>query len=169
MLISIPVQELTCEKAKVKTFIRQLQFKRVKLSLLRSCGKVMFLHLSVILFTGVSAIPPRQTPPTPPCAVHAGVRSTGGRYWNAILFLFQIAENYVGYYLKVLKGGKQLPEKQLILGIIMSFVVTEYMLLSHDRVELLCHSLLLEPNDEKQVCCGWNQLLEVHFSQQMKE
>ena len=93
----------------------------------RSCGKVMFLHLSVILSTGwVSAIPSGQTPPwahppgthtlgthspgkqppaqcmlgytttlpsacwdTPPCPVHAGIRSTSGRYasyWNAFLF-----------------------------------------------------------------------------------
>ena len=29
----------------------------------RSCGKVMFLHLSVILFTGGGVYPPRQTPP----------------------------------------------------------------------------------------------------------
>ena len=35
----------------------------------RSCSKVMFLHLSVILFTGGSGRPPGQTPPwadTPP-------------------------------------------------------------------------------------------------------
>ena len=54
----------------------------------RSCGKVMFLHLSVILFTegvsvsvhaGISLLrvdTPRQTPPwadTPPCPVHSGI------------------------------------------------------------------------------------------------
>ena len=53
--------------------------------------KVMFLHLSVILFTGgaLSHTPGRHPPgQTPPCAVHAGIRSTSGRYasyWNAIL------------------------------------------------------------------------------------
>ena len=81
------------------------------------------------------------------------------------LFSFQIAENYVAHYFEVLKGGKLLPEKQLILGITMSFVVTWYMLFSRNRVEILCDSLLLEPNDEKQVCRGWNQILEVHFPQ----
>ena len=78
----------------------------------RSYGKVMFLHLSVILFTGVSATPTpgkthpplgrhplgRHPPPcghptgqTPPCTVHPGIRSTSGRYasyWNAYLFNF---------------------------------------------------------------------------------
>ena len=81
----------------------------------RSCGKVMFLHLCVILFTGaVSATPPGQTPPwadtiplgrhlpvdttqqTPPALVNfptflfqAGIRSTSGwyaSYWNAFFF-----------------------------------------------------------------------------------
>ena len=67
-------------------------------------GKVIFLHLSVILFTGGSAsvhagIPPDQAPPWhPPPTRHPSppprcacweIRSTGGRYasyWNAILF-----------------------------------------------------------------------------------
>ena len=82
----------------------------------RSCGKVMFLHLSVILFTGgclplplpwsdtpmgrhplLGRHPPgRHTPAkcmlgfTPLCAVHAGIRSTSGRYasyWNAFLLV----------------------------------------------------------------------------------
>ena len=71
----------------------------------RSCGKVMLLHLSVILFRGGGVLfhhpcrqPPGQTLPcpmhagihTPPRAVHAGIRSTSGRYasyWNAFLFL----------------------------------------------------------------------------------
>ena len=72
----------------------------------RSCGKVMFLHLSVILFTGGLPYPSGQTPladtlpgadtplgrhpwtDTSPCTVHDGIRSTSGRYasfWNAIL------------------------------------------------------------------------------------
>ena len=84
----------------------------------RSWGKVMFLHLSVILFKGgvchpLGRHPPEQTPitrqtlphwtdPPPwadtppgqtphPCAVIAGIRSTSWRYasyWNAILFAF---------------------------------------------------------------------------------
>ena len=42
------------------------------------------------LHAGIHAPPPRQTPPgqTPPCPVHAGIRSTSGRYashWNAFL------------------------------------------------------------------------------------
>ena len=70
----------------------------------QSCDKVMFLHLSVILFTGgvyyipLLDRPPRQTPSwaetplsrhppgrnhppgqTPPYAVHAGKQSTSGR------------------------------------------------------------------------------------------
>ena len=40
----------------------------------RSCGKVMFLHLSVILLKGGVADTPRADTPweTPPCTVHAG-------------------------------------------------------------------------------------------------
>ena len=88
----------------------------------RSCGRVMFLHLSVILFTGgVSAThtpgpeadtpqadtPQADTPQppaqwmlgyTPPCTVHAGIWSTSGRYtfhWNAfLLFLFAYLSSY---------------------------------------------------------------------------
>ena len=85
----------------------------------RSCGKVMFLHLSVILFTGGSATPSgqtprpsgghplRQTPPgqtsprktspgqttpgqTPPCPVHAGIRSTSGYAFYWNVFLLDI-------------------------------------------------------------------------------
>ena len=55
----------------------------------RSCGKVMFLHLSVILSMGwMSATHPLGRYPS--CAVHAGIRSTSGRYasyWNAFLLL----------------------------------------------------------------------------------
>ena len=58
----------------------------------------MFLHLSVILSTGWSIIPPRLWADTPWAGtfpdrhppVHAGIRSTSGRYasyWNAILLL----------------------------------------------------------------------------------
>ena len=75
-------------------------------------GKVIFLHLSVILFKGgvpgqvppgkytpLAGTPPgRYTPqqvhpqqvPPPGPATHAGIRSTSGRYasyWNAFLFL----------------------------------------------------------------------------------
>ena len=84
----------------------------------QSCGKVMFLHLSVILFTGEglphppgrhppwadTPTPSGQTPPPPlgrhppqadtPRAVHAGIRSTCGwyaSYWNAFLFKSEIA------------------------------------------------------------------------------
>ena len=101
-------------------------FPRLKLILLPPAnevwGKVIFLHPSVILFTGGSTLagtplagtppkhvhtPLRQVPPagthptwqvppagtpslagTPP-AVHAGIRSTSGRYasyWNAFFF-----------------------------------------------------------------------------------
>ena len=76
----------------------------------QSLGQVIFLHLSVILFTGGgvpgqvptpwAGTPPWQvhlpgqvypwagTPPLPQ-AVHAGIRLTSGRYasyWNAFLF-----------------------------------------------------------------------------------
>ena len=85
----------------------------------RSCDKVMFLHLSVILFTGGSATPhplgthplwahtPLGTPPLgthtphPLCIVHAGIRSTSGRYasyWNAF-FLYM--------YLCTVRSNKQ--------------------------------------------------------------
>ena len=57
-------------------------------------GKVIFLHLSVILFTGGQGVP-RQVPPRQVHpgqvhhpALHAGIRSTSGRYafyWNAFL------------------------------------------------------------------------------------
>ena len=77
----------------------------------RSCGKVMFLHLSVILFTGggeflsgrppLDRDPPRQRPPAPRTV-------TSGRYasyWNAFLFTSVIKgtkinkqENSVSYF-----------------------------------------------------------------------
>ena len=71
-------------------------------------GKVIFLHLSVILFTGgglPGKVPTRAgTPPgryTPrqvplrqvPPAMHAGLRSTSGRYasyWNAFLLIISL-------------------------------------------------------------------------------
>ena len=61
----------------------------------RSWGKVICLHLSVILFTGGGSGTPaplgrHSSGQTPPWAVHAGIRSTSGRYasyWNAFLFL----------------------------------------------------------------------------------
>ena len=43
----------------------------------RSWGKVMFIHLFVILSTGGSAIHPLGR--HPPCEVHAGIRSISGR------------------------------------------------------------------------------------------
>ena len=53
----------------------------------RSCGKVMFLHLSVILFTGGGLC---QGDPLPPRIVKSGRYAS---YWNAFLsdnvFLFQ--------------------------------------------------------------------------------
>ena len=66
----------------------------------RSCGKVMFLHLSVLLFTGGSATPradnpPGQTPPDrhpPPRSACWELLATKGRYasyWNAHLFLIE--------------------------------------------------------------------------------
>ena len=62
----------------------------------QSCGKVMFLHLSVILFTGGFVCGPLGGHPPPgqttPSAVHAGIRSTSGRYasyWYAFLFVHQ--------------------------------------------------------------------------------
>ena len=80
----------------------------------RSWSKVIFLHLSVILFTGgvgdpqgrhppadttpLGRHPPGRHPPeqTPPCTVHAGIRSTSGRYasyWNAILLNLDLTLN----------------------------------------------------------------------------
>ena len=56
----------------------------------------MFLHMSVILFTGRGLPhPPGQTPPR---AVHAGIWSTSGRYasyWNAILLIFPFESNTI--------------------------------------------------------------------------
>ena len=54
-------------------------------------GKVIFLHLSVILFTGGSTWAGTLQPGTPPGQVHppAGILSTSGlyaSYWNAFLF-----------------------------------------------------------------------------------
>ena len=65
-----------------------------------SCGKVMFLHLSVghSVQSEVSSRhhPPGQTPPLsrPPCPVHAGIHHPPGGhcsgryacYWNAFLY-----------------------------------------------------------------------------------
>ena len=62
----------------------------------RSCGKVIFLHLSVILFTGGSGRHPREdTPlgrhppgtPPPPADGHYSGRYVS--YWNAFLFFMQ--------------------------------------------------------------------------------
>ena len=71
-------------------------------------AKVMFLHLSVILFTGGGSLPQcmleKQTPPQgagPPGAespLHSAcweIRPTSGRYasyWNAYLFSFNFTE-----------------------------------------------------------------------------
>ena len=77
----------------------------------RNCGKVMFLHLSVILFTGgclpqwhAGIHPPRAN--MFPCPVHAGIYTSlpsacwdthgycCGRYtsyWNAFLFIKHLA------------------------------------------------------------------------------
>ena len=57
----------------------------------RSCGKVMFLHLSVILFTGGWQTPLGRHPPGrhPLCSAYWEIRATSGRYtsyWNAYLF-----------------------------------------------------------------------------------
>ena len=55
----------------------------------QSCGKVMFLQLSVILFTGGGVCHPLCSHLPPPCAVPAGIRSISGRYasyWNAFLY-----------------------------------------------------------------------------------
>ena len=52
----------------------------------RSCGKVMFLHLSVILFTGgvwqtpPGRYPPEQTPPHPPGRQPPGQTPPFGRH-----------------------------------------------------------------------------------------
>ena len=60
----------------------------------RSCGKVMFLHVSVILFTAGGGVVCHKHPPLgrqPPCTVHGGIRSTSGRYascWNAIFLWY---------------------------------------------------------------------------------
>ena len=72
----------------------------------RSCGKVMFLHLSVILSTGGGCVfpsaywdtplpgqtPPGQTPPPPADDYCCGRYAS---YWNAFLFLNQCT--YRGY------------------------------------------------------------------------
>ena len=49
-----------------------------------SCGKVMFLHVSVILLTGVGRGSGRQTPPSPDG--HYSRRYAS--YWNAFLFFY---------------------------------------------------------------------------------
>ena len=72
-------------------------------------AKVMFLHLSVILFTGGRGVypsmqwvrpPPRKTPqdnrPPPRGSASWEIRATSGRYasyWNAYLFI-QFLENF---------------------------------------------------------------------------
>ena len=59
----------------------------------RNCGKIMFLHLSVILFTGGGGVwqtppqadTPRQTPPgqTPPPPGDGHCSGRYASYWNA--------------------------------------------------------------------------------------
>ena len=75
-------------------------------------GKVIFLHLSVILFTGggevPGQVPPGQVHPlgrytpradAPPSAVHAEILSTSGQYasyWNAFLFTLAVSRTRTG-------------------------------------------------------------------------
>ena len=77
-------------------------------------AKVMFLLVSVILFTCLRQTPPQeQTPPgadppradppqsdIPPPGPDSSIRSTSGRYasyWNAFLLLFLAISLYVNY------------------------------------------------------------------------
>ena len=92
-----------------------------------SCGKVMFLHLSVILSTGGSAAvharihPPGQTPPPPgQTPVHAGIHPPVGRhpsgrhpsrdghcsgryisYWNAFLYFESLGNENILLFLSL--------------------------------------------------------------------
>ena len=73
-------------------------------------GKVIFLHLSVILFTGGGPwqVPPGQVHPlgryspradAPPSAVHAEILSTSGQYasyWNAFLLTLAVSRTRTG-------------------------------------------------------------------------
>ena len=99
--------QVSCALSCIDLFCFQLlQFEPDFYHQQRSFGKVMFLHLSVILSTGgyladkrLGKHPPRQTPPrqTPPRQTPPpGDGHCGGRYasyWNAFLFVLQI-KNY---------------------------------------------------------------------------
>ena len=72
-----------------------------------SCGKVMFLHLSVIMFTRGGRHPREDTPPSR-CACWE-MRATIGRYasyWNAYLFvdLFLLVLWFISYSLLLSLG-----------------------------------------------------------------
>ena len=59
-------------------------------------GKVIFLHLSVILFTGGGGLQPGGL--CRPPSKHHRMRSTSGRYascWNTFLFNFVATENQI--------------------------------------------------------------------------
>ena len=78
-------------------------------------AKAMFLHLSVILFTGPQCMLGYHTPPPRPlCRACWEIRSTSGRYvsyWNAILFmllLFLIHSKLVNLFCFI--QGINLPE-----------------------------------------------------------
>ena len=81
------LKEKISKRGKIATFYRPQW----------SCGKVMFLHLSVshsvhreVSASGPRGMPPGQTPP--PCPVHAGIWSTSGRYasyWNTYLLKYE--------------------------------------------------------------------------------
>ena len=76
-------------------FIRSCRYSKCLPSLCIVWGKVIFLHLSVILFTGEGlphTTPREQTPPLRSACWE--IRSTSGRYasyWNAILFYLVLA------------------------------------------------------------------------------
>ena len=114
-----PITIKTCQS--VATCLTHLHFRLVWICYRpqRSCGKVMFLHLSVILSTGgvcLSACwdttPPGQTPPptgqTPPLGRHPLLGRTPppadgycsglyAYYWNAFFFLIKLYHNVLLY------------------------------------------------------------------------
>ena len=61
----------------------------------RSCGKVMFLHLSVILFTGGLADTTGQIPPPLPGDGHCSGKYAS--YWNAFLLCVFLGQTKTGW------------------------------------------------------------------------
>ena len=88
-----------------------------------------------------------------------------GKKYFPFHYLLQIVRSFLEPHLKDLEAKQWTPEKRLILGLMVSHVLVTYKVgVGSSDAELLCESLFLEPNDEQQICIGWNYIKEMHFA-----